>query len=406
MIVRILISLCILLPQAPVYARGSALSQAQHLAGRLEVVPLNAAGVPLLGLPVLVATENQDAAFQRYTQHLETIASEAFKSVVVVYANTQDMNVLTSGFIIHPEGLIVTEAAVVEHIGVGGAIRVLLDDAYYTDYVDEGDGGKIEYGKVAAINYARNLAFIWLNENSPRSRNGSWPHLELAASSNLKLGDPVVGIGYQSDKPTSSVGRVSAVDRVGVDREESSRLVGNFVQTTVTMNPGSEGGPLLNTDGEVVGINLHFTSPTRSAAGISFALMVEDLHSVIAQYKDSGAIDSAWSAIILEDSETPPGAKIKVILNPVALQAGFLVGDLVVEVNGVALPQGFEAASAAFRYAIQTQKPGDTAQIKVRRGTGPSATEIEGEIPLVSAPPPSILNLLLEELENGEPETP
>jgi S1-C subfamily serine protease len=167
--------------------------------------------------------------------------------------------------IISPDGVIVTNTHVVKGGGDKTEIRVALSD-------------KREYdARVVAQDEKTDLAVLKI-ENG----NGSYPFLEFANSDDLEVGDVVLAIGnpFGLDRSLSK-GIISALGREF--RSLTGRTITSAIQTDAAINPGNSGGPLLNSSGQLVGVNTTIISGSRSNSGVGFAIPVNTVSRVVDQ---------------------------------------------------------------------------------------------------------------------------
>ena len=204
---------------------------------------------------------------------------------------------LGSGFIIDEEGFILTNNHVVEKTD---EIKVVLSD-----------GGEYD-AEIVGRDPKTDLALIKIEADGPLSA------LPLGDSDALDVGDWVVAIGNPFGlESTVTAGIVSAkYRRIGTD------AYANFIQTDASINPGNSGGPLLNTKGEVVGINSAIFSRTGGSIGIGFAVPVNLAKELLPQLKE-GEVVRGWLGVMIQ--QITPELREKLDLKD---QHGALVADV------------------------------------------------------------------------------
>ncbi len=225
---------------------------------------------------------------------------------------------LGSGFIISKDGYIVTNYHVVEK---ADKIQVILQ------------GGKQSYpAKIIGKDSETDLALIKIEVDR------DLPTLRFGDSDNIQKGDWVLAIGnpFGLDH-TVTAGIVSAKGRV-----IGAGPYDNFLQTDASINPGNSGGPLLNMDGEVVGIN---TAIVASGQGIGFAIPSNIAKDVIGQLKKYKKVKRGWLGVTIQNvdentakalglSEAKGALVASVREGDPADKAGVKVGDVIVSING------------------------------------------------------------------------
>jgi serine protease Do len=166
-------------------------------------------------------------------------------------------------------------------------------------------------------------------------------------SDKLRIGDPVFTIGNPLEVGTSvSAGIVSALDR-----DLRNTPYDNFIQTDAAINYGNSGGPMVNANGEVVGVDTAMVSPTASFAGLGFAITSNDMALVVERLRRFGAVRAGWIGAQLQDLTSniaeglglnrPVGAiVVSLDANEPAARAGLNVGDVVTAVNGTPCRDG------------------------------------------------------------------
>jgi len=211
-----------------------------------------------------------------------------------------------------------------------------------------------------------------------------FPYLVYGNSDEAKLGQWVLAIGYPlSLDVTVTAGIISAKSRsININKQQSASPVESFIQTDAAVNPGNSGGALINTNGELIGINSAIASPTGSYAGYSYAIPVNIVKKVVTDIVKFGTVQRAFIGISyanenLSDEEKKAvekelgipykeGEGVFVTGVPeggAASAAGLKKGDIVTKVNGTAVTSGPELQEQITRF-----KPGDKIALTYKRG--------------------------------------
>lgn len=203
----------------------------------------------------------------------------------------------------------------------------------------------------------------------------SLPYLVYGNSDDTRLGQWVLAVGYPLNLDvTITAGIVSAKARsIGINKGD--RPIESFIQTDAAVNPGNSGGALINTNGELIGINSAIASPTGSYAGYSYAIPVNIVKKVVNDLLKFGAVQRAYLGITYPQEDMPDEAKAKygikdgdgvfvtgVAPDGAAQQAGIQKGDFVTKINGNPIATGPELQEQITRY-----KPGDKISISYFR---------------------------------------
>lgn len=258
------------------------------------------------------------------------------------------------------EGLIVTNNHVVAD---ADEIRVTLDDRREFD------------GEVVGRDPQTDLALLRID-----ARNLS--ELNISASDDVRVGDYVVAVGNPFGlQSTVTSGIVSALGRDNRQQDSYS----DFIQTDASINPGNSGGALVNSKGELIGINTAIVSRSGSSAGIGFAVPTRIIRSVIAQLTEYGEVRRGRIGVLIRDLDPElrqglglpslRGALVSdVTEDSPAEKAGLKSGDVVVEFNGETLED-----SSDLRNAVGLLSPGAKADLVYLRDGRRRTTEITVE---------------------------
>ncbi|XP_038890709.1 putative protease Do-like 14 isoform X2 [Benincasa hispida] len=240
-----------------------------------------------------------------------------------------------SGTIIDKDGTILTCAHVVadfhgQRAASKGKVEVTLQD------------GRTFEGTVVSADFHSDIAIVKINSKTPL------PMAKLGSSSKLRPGDWVVAIGCPlSLQNTVTAGIVSCVDRKSSDLGLGG-MRREYLQTDCAINVGNSGGPLVNVDGEVVGVNI---MKVDDAVGLSFAVPIDSVSKITEQFKKRGRVIRPWLGLKMidlnemiikqlkeRDANFPADVTKGVLVAMVtpgspASRAGFQPGDVVIELD-------------------------------------------------------------------------
>ena len=246
-----------------------------------------------------------------------------------------------SGWVLDSEGHIVTNQHVVD-----GASEVT---------VKFHDGSEIQ-ADVVGTDPSSDVALLKLNEIPDDLQP-----LERGSSENLRIGDPVVAIGSPFGlEGTVTAGIVSAKNRQL--QAPNNYTIDGAIQTDAALNHGNSGGPLLDFDGRVVGMNSQIASESGGNDGIGYAVPIETIERVVEQLKSGGSVAYAYLGVQIGDAQSG-GAQIgEVRSGSPAADAGLQANDVVTKLDGDDISSGDELRSAIARH-----KPGDKVELTVQR---------------------------------------
>ncbi len=200
------------------------------------------------------------------------------------------------------------------------------------------------------------------------------PHLAFGDSNRLRVGEHVLAIGSPFGLTfTVTTGIVSALGRT-LPTGASGRAIDDVLQTSAPLNPGNSGGPLIDVDGHVVGIN---TAVVQAAQGLCFAVPANTASFVVAEILSHGRVRRAFLGVAIEVVQLPPriaadaglasprGVAIRTVQsNGPAARAGLLPGDVVIQIGERRVTSLADLYRALDRYAIDVT----TDLVVLRRG--------------------------------------
>lgn len=309
--------------------------------GASTPVPITPGEGGLLGLPSIAALVD------RVEPAVVNIVTETVQQTLF---GTQRGVGSGSGIIFQGDGYILTNNHVVDG---ANAIRVTLSDTRQFD------------ATVVGADATTDLAVLRIKEKG-------LPTLPFGDASRLRVGDWVVAIGNAAGlrgKPSVTLGIVSALDR---SLEEAALT--DLIQTDAVINPGNSGGPLLNLQGEVVGINSVVLRGTQFD-GIGFAISTDTARLVADQLVRNGRVIWPRMGVFIADIDQPTAAKLALSVREGVLvtktepdgpaaQAGMRANDVIIAVDGKPTPN-----LKALQHLLRTEfKVGQRVTVTVVRG--------------------------------------
>ena len=272
---------------------------------------------------------------------------------------------LGSGFIVDPKGYIITNNHVIEK-----ADKIYVKLSTDPDSVDQG-----RPARVIGIDKATDLAVIKIDTNSPL------PIVKLGNSDSSQVGDWVEAIGSPfALAQTVTAGIISAKNRT-IEPGASGQFQ-HFIQTDAAINPGNSGGPLLNMNGEVIGVNTAIYTQSAGYQGIGFAMPA---NTVVEVYNDlispshkvtRGSIGIQFRPNLSGAVNRVYGFKTGVLVQEVqpggpSDKAGLKPGDIITTIDGRAIKDGDDLVNE-----IASRRPGSTARLGFLRDGKPSDTTV------------------------------
>ncbi|MFB5652862.1 trypsin-like peptidase domain-containing protein [Leptospira wolffii] len=203
--------------------------------------------------------------------------------------------------------------------------------------------------------------------------------IEIGDSSAVKVGDWAIAIGAPFGLEQSmTVGVISKVGRGGIDNSGV-----HYIQTDAAINQGNSGGPLLDINGRVVGINRMIVSPSGGSIGLGFAIPINEAKAIVEELKSDGKIKRARLGVALDDITeeiakelklpAPEGAFVRQVQNgSAAAEAGIDVDDVILEIEGAKIKNASDvvskirASKVGQRISILVFRKGQTLKISVK----------------------------------------
>ncbi len=305
------------------------------------------------------------------------VVEEVSPSVVSIIIKTYDFDIfdgpsskesgIGTGFVVDSSGLIITNSHVVGDPEGEYSVVTKDGETYDVDKIHLDEATDIAILEITA----RNL-----------------PAVKFGDSDSLKVGQKAIAIGNALGQfqNTVTVGVVSGISRQIVatgGAGQPSKIYESVIQTDAALNPGNSGGPLLDSFGQVIGVNV---ATTTGAENISFAIPINSVKPILEVFLREGKIVRPYMGVyysmiskeISRIRDLPEGAFVsRVVADSPAMQAGIKRGDILVEVEGQPLSSERSLISALSKFKV-----GDTIKIKIdRNGSEVILSVTLGEVP-------------------------
>lgn len=263
-----------------------------------------------------------------------------------------------SGVLISDDGYIATNNHVIED--ASEVLVTLFDNRVYT-------------GRIIGVDYNTDLGLVKIEDKG-------LPHLKFGNSDNLQVGEWVLALGNPMDlTSTVTAGIVSAKGRninllAGERNTDAGLTIESFIQTDAAVNRGNSGGALVNTGGQLVGINTAIASRTGSYAGYAFAIPASLVKKVMQDLLEFGKVQRGFLGVSIQpmnaelaqryDIPVLKGAYVgNVREGSAAYQSGLRAGDVVISVNSLPVTNTSELQEVVSRF-----RPGDKLSVTYYRG--------------------------------------
>ncbi len=289
---------------------------------------------------------------------------------------------LGTGFVVRSDGVIVTNA----HVVAGATkVSVMMRD------------GTVYPAKVLGQDETNDIAVVRIDAKN-------LPELKLGNSNTLLIGEWAIAIGNPfgfylgNAEPSVSVGVISATQRNLVGQGEGQASYFDMIQTDAAINPGNSGGPLVNADGEVIGVNSSIFSPSGGSVGLGFAIPINRVARVVDDLLTHGSIRSPWIGVNLKQTtSTNPrdiiaeGAVIgSVAPASPAATAGLQAGDVIMREGTRVVRNPFD-----WNAALLDLRVGSPAHLHIKRGSRELDVDVKvSDRPEVSAAKVQVLREL------------
>jgi serine protease Do len=285
---------------------------------------------------------------------------------------------LGSGFVIAPDGIVITNEHVTE-----GAVEIVVTTRDGTDYE----------ATLLGADPLTDIAVLKIDGED-------LPTATLGRSADLMIGEWVVAIGNPysyllgNTEPSVTAGVVSAVGRNIIPSRNDETIYVGMIQTDAAINPGNSGGPLVNALGEVVGVNSSIFSGTGESVGIGFAIPIERALRVSTEIEQHGSVRRSWLGVTVAGTDRMQAWKEagglpvdEVAPDSPAADAGLQADDVLVSAGGRPMRTFLDWEAAKLEVS-----PGEALDVVITRGGRQRQLRVVvGDLPTASAERVSVL---------------
>ena len=299
-----------------------------------------------------VSETSKPVAITPATETVSQIVQNVKPSVVSIKAEGNSGSGTGSGFIYREDGYIVTNNHVAAPAINGGKLTVYLEDKTSFE------------AKLVGRNASYDLAVLKIDATGLKPVN-------IGDSNAINVGDLTVAFGSPLGLTgTVTSGIVSAINRPVTAGGADDQSFISAIQTDAAINPGNSGGPLVNGQGQVIGVNSAIATlgnGTQSGSiGLGFAIPINQAQRVISEIIESGKSTTPIAGISIDSTYDGVGARIaEVVADGPAASTDLKVGDIVTKINGEVVEDSTELI-----VAIRRNNPGDTIVLMVKNSAG------------------------------------
>ena len=312
------------------------------------------------------------------TEVIEQVPADVFEQFFGGRSGQRAAAGLGSGFIIRPDGAIVTNAHV-----VAGATRIQVALRDGTTYP----------ARLIGSDETNDLAVIKIDAKN-------LPVAPLGSSNDLLIGEWAIAIGnpygflFANSEPSVTAGVVSGTGRNLAAPSEGSGVYVDMIQTDASINPGNSGGPLVDATGEVIGVNSSIFSPSGGSIGIGFAIPINRARRVAEDLLAHGVVRRPWVGIqpALSRSQTATNGVVvaSVVPGSPAAKAGIRAGDVITRSSNRTLHNPYDWYAELLELRV-----GENDSLTVKRGGKliPVTVQVV-DLPDINAPRVTVLREL------------
>lgn len=289
------------------------------------------------------------------------------------HPNGQGSQSIGSGFVVSPEGYILTNAHVVVDYQNNTPLKASKVEVNFRN------GKKAE---ATVVGYDLTSSDIAVLKVDPQGLDLA--PVTLGDSEAVVVGEPVVAIGSPFGLYSSSItaGIVSATNRT-VESPESGFVINNAIQTDTAINSGNSGGPLFNSRGEVIGLNEQIATVSGGSEGVGFAVPINTAKLVMEQIIAKGQVEYAWMGVVGQTVDAQTAKDLNLSVDKGALvsdvqsggpveKAGLQKGDVIIKIDDRDITSMEDVTDV-----LIDRKPGDRVKVTYMRGSESKEVEVE-----------------------------